>query len=83
MKSTALIKDIGSDVCGLELFVMDGKVEICGKPGSLWGLVDLPGWENSQIVACTEHYHVLYDDPDVRVTSDVPFRMEGECTCDP
>lgn len=79
MKSHDITKDIGKDTCGLELFVLDGEVVLCGKPGALWGIVDLPGWEDSQIVACTEHYNVLFENPHVTVTSDVPFT---ECTCE-
>lgn len=83
MKSSDLDKDLGLDICGLELFALDDHVEVCGKPGAFWGLVDKSGWENTQIVACLEHVNVLIDDPDVHVTSDVPFTAldEGECTC--
>lgn len=85
MKSSNLDKDLGADVCGLELFELDGKVEICGKPPVVWGLVDLPGWEDSQIVACHEHRNELFENEAVTVTSDAPFRREGEgeCTCNP
>lgn len=81
MKSTNLEKDLGRDICGLELFVFEGEAVVCGKPGVIWGLVNLPGWENSQIVGCNEHVSVLYDNPDVNVTSDAPFYGD-ECICD-
>jgi hypothetical protein len=82
VESSDLGVDLGLDVCGLELFAMDGEVAICGKPGSLWGLVDKPGWERSQIVACNEHHSVLHDDPAVTVTSNMPIVFpEDECTC--
>jgi hypothetical protein len=51
---------------------------VCGKPATIWGLVEGEAWENAQISGCAEHYNEIVDHPSVYLTSDAPIEAGEE-----